>query len=908
MKKSKNNKIPSLANWLITKLLDEEYLEEFLGDLQEMYEERRQEKNTLYARFFYWIDAFHLLFGFTSFKIFKSQHTNWMLKNMFKIAWRNALRQKQYTALNLLGLTLGIATCFVIGLYVHHESTFDRFYENADRIYRVNQPNIWGDWEAISSATGPNVATALKADIPEFEEVTRIANMGYQTVKVVDEKERMMSFQEDAFFLAEENFLNVFSFEVLEGNAEAALKDPSSLIMTRETSERYFGFDDPLGQLVEVRQWDGTWRTFTVGAIIANHPDRSHIQFDMLGSLSSMDDQMKMHGWKWIWTIFSTYVLVQEGTDIAALTDKIQAVPPKWAPPTTEQIFNQTFDEFTAGYSWKLYLQPLKDIYLSAAPDAHNFGPTGNPQFVKLFIAIGLLVLLLSSINFMNLSTARSSNRAKEVGIRKVMGSRRKSLVGQFVFESTLYVFVSTILGLGIVELSLPMFNSLSGTQLELLPYFGNYAFVGLVISFILLLGILAGSYPAFYLSAFNPIQTLKGKVSAGFKGAAVRNGLVVFQFTISIVLIICAVFVQKQLAFTSTIDVGFAKENVLQIHNIEQFGFETEAIKNQLATYPEIVKTGKSFGLPPNIWSGDRYKDAAAGNEVLQFRNVRTEADYLDLLGVEFLDGRNFDEKSPADRLKVILNEEAVRQLGWDVEESPIGKKVALASGDEDEFEVIGVVKDFNFNSLKQKIDPLIIIHQQNNTVWDYGAGLSFYALRLNPGVVKSAGELQKLLDKIKEDLKKIDPAVPFEYSFMDQQFEASFRFEQQIATILNVFTLMAFIIACLGLFGLAAFSAEQRIKELGIRKVLGASVSQLVLLFSTEFTKLILVSVLLASPIAWFLVSEWLKDFAYQTPIDLWVFVAAASGALVISFLTISYQSLSAAYKNPVDTLKSE
>ena len=913
MRKSDKNKTPSLANWLISKYLDDVYLEEFFGDLQEMYEERKAEKNVFYAKLFYWIDAIHLLFGFSSFRIFKPQNNNLMLRNMFKIAWRNALRQKQYTTLNLLGLTLGITTCFIIGLYVHHESTYDTFYDDADRIYRVNQPNIWGDWTAISSTTGPNVATALKTDIPEFEEVTRILSYGDQTVKYEEDSIQLKSFNELAFFLVDENFFDVFSYTEVEGNAKSTLKDANTVIMTQETALRYFGHQDAVGHTINVKLYDGSWQNYSVGAVIANIPEKSHLQFDMLTSLNSIDAQMKRDGWKWIWTGFSTYVKVHEGTDIAALTEKIQAVPPKWAPPTTEQIFNQTFEEFTAGYPWKLYQQPLKDIYLSSEPDVHRFGPTGNPQFVKLFIAIGILVLLLSSINFMNLSTARSANRAKEVGIRKVMGSRRNMLIKQFVFESTLYVFASTLAALILVELTLPIFNSISGKHIELWALLQQPIAIGLILLFIISLGVIAGSYPAFYLSSFNPIETLKGKVSAGFKGSKIRNGLVVFQFTISIILIICTFFVQKQLAYTSTLDVGFAKDNVLQLHHIEQLGFDTEALKNQLSAFPEVKNIGKSFGLPPNIWSGDRYKSTEPESEVVQFRNVRTEADFLDLLGLEFIAGRNFNEENSSDKLKVILNEEAVKQIGWGKKDtyntnSPIGKKIAIASGSEDEFEVIGVVKDFNIHSLKQKIDPLIIINHQNDKVWDYGAGNSFYSLRLNPDVVKDKGDLEALLDKIQKVIKNMDSSVPFEYSFMDQDFEETFRFEQKMATILNIFTIMAFTIACIGLFGLAAFSAEQRLKELGIRKVLGANVSQLVLLFSSEFTRLILVSILLASPIAWFLVNEWLKDFAYRTPIEIWVFIFAAFSALIISILTISYQSLTAAYKNPVNTLKSE
>ncbi|WP_106791547.1 ABC transporter permease [Aquimarina sp. Aq78] len=835
-----------------------------------------------------------------------------MIKNYIKIAWRNAIRQKQFTILNILGLSIGIGTCFIIGLYIHSEMTYDTFHDKADRIYRVNQPNIWDDWNEISSATGPNVAIALREDAPEFEEVTRLLRTGTQIVRSKHNEEASL-YSEEQYFAAEENFFNVFSFKFLQGDSNTALSEPMSMVMTKKTAERYFGTENPIGKTVEVKDYDNSWKTYTVKGVLDDVPYKSHIQFDMLVSLKSHSEMMQRNGWKWIWTAFSTYGLVKEGTDIAAFSEKIQAIPPKWAPPTTERIFNQTFKEFTAGHDWTLYLQPLREIYLSEAPSVHSFGPTGNPMFVRIFGAIGVLVLILSSINFMNLSTARSSKRAKEIGVRKVLGSKRKALIKQFVLESTLFVLIGTVFALIFVQLSLGVFSTIADVQLELIPYLGNPIFLAIVLLFILGLGLISGSYPAFYLSMFQPIETLKGKVSTKFKGKGIRNGLVVFQFTISIALVICTLFVQKQLAYTSSLDLGFEKDNILQIHNIEQIGFDTEALKTRLISNPAFSKVGKSFGLPPNIWSGDRYKTLGANDQVAQLRNVRTEEDYLDVLGVEFVAGRNFDSSRPTDKYKVILNEKAVKTLGWGNQESynadsPIGKILALASGSEDQFEVMGVVKDFNINSVQQEIAPLVIIHHQNDKVWDYGAGLSYYSMRLNPVVVKNPDDLQKLIESIKEDIAQIDPSVPFEYSFMDQDFENTFVSEQRMGIILSVFTIMALLIACLGLFGLAAFTAEQRIKELSIRKVLGAKVSELAFLFSSEFTKLVLISIILASPIAYFLVNEWLKDFAYRTPIDSWVFIVAAISAFVITLATVSFQTIKAASSNPVKNLRAE
>lgn len=914
---SSKTKNPAFANWLISRLIPSSQLEEFLGDLQEIHEERLEMYGKFRALFHFWIDAFHLLIGFSSLRLFKTQNNStMMLKNMIKIAWRNAIRQKQFTVLNLLGLTIGIATCAVIGLYVYDESTYDEFHTNGDRIYRVNQPNIWGDWTEQISTTGPNVATALKEEIPEFEQVTRLLSLGSQTVSSGVRGENTTVFKEQRFYAAEENFFDVFSFEFLVGDINTALDEPMNMLLTHETAKRYLGRDyspeEAIGKNIEVKDYDGSWATYTIRGILADLPEKSHIQLDMLVSVKSFPEMMQAHGWKWIWNAFATYALVVEGADVPAVIAKMQALPSKWAAPTTEQIFNQTVEEFTGGLPWRLELQPLNNIYISGSP-SNSFGPTGNPQFVKIFGAIGLLVLILSSINFMNLSTARSSNRAKEVGIRKVLGSERKALLYQFILESVLFAAFSTMLAFSVVYFSLDAFNNLADKNIELLAHLSNPIFYGIIIAFILIIGVIAGSYPAFYLSSFKPIETLKGKIGAGFKGKGIRNGLVIFQFTISIALIVCTFFVQKQLSYTSSLDVGFAKDNILQIHNIEQMGFNTEKLKTRLETNPTFTKVGKSFGIPPRVYSGDRYKVPGAESEVFQLRNLRTEEDYIDLLDLQFVAGRNFESSRPNDKYKVVLNEEAAKTLGWGTQESyvndsPIGKKLALASGDEDEFEVIGVVKNFNFTSLKQEILPLVMIHHLNDKVWDYGGGLSYYSMRIDPAKVKNADDLQLLIEDVQSELAQVDGSIPFEYSFMDADFETTFRSEARMGKILNLFTFMALVIACLGLFGLAAFSAEQRTKELGIRKVLGAKVSELVFTFSTEFTKLILIAILIASPIAYFLVDSWLADFAYRTPIDLWVFAAATIAALVIAIATISFQSLRAANRNPVETLKDE
>lgn len=900
-----------LADGLLTRWLHTSYVEEFLGDLDEMYQERRDAKGWLVAEIMYVVDALHLIAGFSSTRAKTKSHSTMFIGNMLKITWRNAVRQKQFTVLNLSGLTLGIATCVAIGLYIYDETTYDTFHPNGDRIYRVNQPFIWGDWNEQFPATGPGVAEALKSEIPELEEVTRILNVGDRMVRV-SHKDQTSVFTETRFFYTDYNFLTVFKFPFIKGSRARSLVEPNSVVLTASTAKRYFGDDDAVGRTIEIKWNDGTYTQCSVTGVVADLPHRSHLQFDVLCSLSSVR-QMEDHSWKWIWTAFSTYVVVREGTDMASLTEKIQLLPPRWAARTTKEVFNQPFDEFVAGKKWTLYLQPVRDIYLARSPDSNRFGPMGNPQFVLIFGVIGALVLALSCINFMNLSTARSGNRAKEVGVRKTLGSQKSALVRQFIFESIAYVTVATVAALIIVQLSLNAFNVMAERQLVLIDHFTNPYFAGSLIAFILILGAAAGSYPAFYLSAFKPAETLKGRAMSGLKNKGIRNTLVVFQFTVSIALIICTIFVQKQLSYVGRLDLGIAKDNILQISNMAQLGGKLDAFREKLKANPVFTDVAKSHSLPPYVWDGDRYRADGPDKPVQDLASMRIDESYLPLLKVEFLAGRNFDAGNVTDRHKVIINEECARVLGFGtrdrwVDDSPVGKFIVQAFGTEEKLEVIGVVKDFNFNSVKQRILPLLIMHEDNDKHWSYGSGPAFLSLRLNPASVSNRDDLQDAIDDVKAALAEVDPSVLFEFSFLDQEFENTFRSERRLSVILNLFTGLAITIACLGLFGLAAFSADRRKKELGIRKVHGASVSQLLLVFSAEFTKLVLIGIVLAVPIAYFATDYWLSSFANRTPIEVWVFVTAGVSALMIALLAVGHQSLAAANNNPAEVLKSE
>lgn len=905
-------KPPKLALWLLNKLLGAAYAEELHGDLQEVYEDRVLAKGKPYARLMYWVDSFHLLMGFSRFRDPLKIH-NFMIKNMFKIAWRHAIRQKRYTLLNTLGLTLGVLTCFVIGLFVHQEQSYDTFHHDHELIYRVNQPNIWGAWDETIPSTGPNVAVAMREDLPEFEEVTRLMLVGDQIVRTSTGSNSYQYHEELELYAAEPNFFDVFTFPVIAGAPKGSLDDPYTLAITQRTAKRYFGERNALGQTIELKEWDGSWQPYTVTAVLVNPPQNSHIQFDMLMSFASHSEMLATHDWKWIWTVFGTYGKVRPGTNIAQLTEKMQALPKKWAVTTTERIFDQTLEEFTEGHDWTLSLQPLTDIYRAGVPEGHPFGPTGNPELIRILTAVGFLVLLLCSINFMNLTTARSANRAKEVGVRRVMGSLRGHLINQFIFESILHVALSTVTALLLLHLGIQAFNELAETSLSAAPYLNSPAFYGLVLSFTLALGVLAGLYPALHLSGFQPIDSLKGKVRQGLKGKGLRNGLIVVQFSLSIVLIIGTLFVQKQIAHSTRVDVGFAKDNILQIHNIARLDEQDQVLFDQLNQFASVTQVSKSFGVPPYVQTGDRYQPIGNGTPAIQLHNLRVDEAYLELLGVNFIQGRNFDLSHGTDKYGVVLNEAAVKALGWGTpdtwaEDTPIGKRLALPGGAEGEMEVIGVVKDFHFQSVQQSVEPLVILSDQNDWLWDYNRGLSYFSLRLNPQQVTNLAEMQQVIDQIETAFKAIDPSIPFEYSFMDESFEATLATEMQLVRVLKVFTLMALFIAGLGLFGLATFATQQRSRELSIRKVLGARVSQLVFNLSSEFTRLILLSIAIAVPIAWWLVDQWLTNFATRTSIGIGVFVLAGVGALLVGFLSVGSQSLTAARKNPTENLHGE
>ena len=809
-----------------------------------------------------------------------------------KLALRKLSRQKFFSILNILGLSIGICSCLLIFMYVQDEMSYDQFHEKSDRIYRLNQSNIWSESRELIAATGPPLAEALRIEFPEIESVVRINTAGDFIVKYIENGRVQKSFDESRLMAADTGFFQMFSFELLEGDPETALANPGSLVLTEETAERYFEEENALGKILLIGDDE---RPFQVTAVVANLPEQSHFQFDMMASMN-LDPGVKEFAWSWVWTHMSTYVLLKEGASIQSLREKLPIIPPKYAQNTLELVFGVNYEEFVKeGNSWELALQPLADIHLYSGNIAGDrLGVQSDIQYIYIFSIIGLLILLIACINYMNLTTAHAAKRAKEVGVRKVLGSFRKQLIGQFLAEAIMISVFAMMLALLLTELILPVFNAFTSKALSL-SILNSPALLGGLIMLTLFIGLFSGSYPSFYLTAFKPVEVLKGKIQTGSKSGWMRNGLVVFQFGISVILISCTLFVYQQLTYSRARQLGFQKENVVLIPHVERLGTQADAFKEAIKNHAATVNAGVSTSSPPFVYNQDLYKPWGSQEAVIPINSLVADDDYLHTLGFEKVDGRFFSKDHPNDINGVVLNEKAVRELGW---ENPVGEYLAYGSN-ETKFEVIGVMKDFHFQSLHNPIEPFALFHLKGES-WR------------NPTRILSirfqTEDLPAYLAMLKEKWAGFAPNLPFDYSFLDSDFQSQYQAERQQARLFSIFTGLAIFIACLGLLGLATFTAEQRAKEIGIRKVLGASVGHILGLLSKEYAKLIAIACLLAVPISWYAMQNWLENFSYHIDLNVQTFVLAGVLALITAAIAVSYTALKAAHTDPVTVLKDE
>lgn len=810
-----------------------------------------------------------------------------MLKNYLLTASRILIRQKAYSAINIFGLTLGIACSLLILLYIADELKYDRFHTDSGRTYRVGFVGKFQDTEIYSAQAGAPLSRALMEEVPQVESTIRLQKWNTYPVRF-EEK----AFTEKGFIAADSNFFEFFNFKLIAGNTKDALRGPNKAVITENAARRYLdykgpGDNSPIGKLF-VGGSAGEL-TFEVSGIAENPPTQSHIQFDFVLSLDSSPDARNEI---WVNASYLTYFKIKPNAQVADVKSQLDYFVEKYMGGDIEKYLGVTMEQFRAqGNTIGFIIQALPDIHLySRLRD--DITPPGSIQYVYLFGATAIFIILLACINFMNLSTARSANRAKEVGIRKTIGAVRQRLIGQFLMESYLYVIIAVIIALAVVSIALNSFNLLAGKNLTVGMMYSPF-FVGGLAAFIVLLGLIAGSYPAFYLTAFKPAEVLKGKIRAGMKSSGIRNVLVVFQFFISIALIISSMIVYKQLNHLQKVDIGFNKANLLNLLHTINLNPNAEAFRNELLQHTEIVGASYANRLPPNLDWNSVFRPEGNEQDHL-FYMYFADQDHLKTMGYTMTRGRFFSRDFPSDSTAVILNEAAAKQLGW--QEDFEGKSLVgyFNSPEGTTVRVIGIMKDFNFESLKNTVKPMAIL---------LGPSPNYeMAIRVTPG---NTQEKIKIIESL---WKKYAPQAPFEYSFLDENFDAQFRAEQRMGNIILIFTCLAVLIACLGLYGLASFTAEQRSKEISIRKVMGATVGQMMVLLSKDFTKLVVISFLIAIPFTWYAMNQWLQGFPYRIGFDAFAVLIAGVLSVAIAIFTISFQALKAAMGNPVNSLRSE
>ena len=815
------------------------------------------------------------------------------------------MKQKLPTTLNIVGLAVGITVCLIIGLYVQDELQYDQFHENADQIYRVDMSYIWGDTDERFGSTPAPAAELLANEFPEITSAVRIFTSGLLFITPNAEHRQLKSFEEENALGVDSTFADIFTLNTLAGDVSKALSKPNTAILTEATAQRYFGEEAALGQLLTL-EVGANKQTVEVGAVVESFPDQSHFQFDLLLSMTTFPE-VERREWSWIWTGFATYIKVKEGVDIQNLADKVKSLPAQYAGSSLERIYGYSFDDYQKqGKKWELFLLPLTDIRLFSNNSSSRLGPTGDINNVYLLITIALLVMVLAIVNFVNLSTARASQRIKEVGIHKTLGSGKPQLISLFLLESLLMGGLAMIIALGLTELLAPFFNQISGKHLSLLAS-ADVSFFLLLIGFVLIISLLAGGYPAFYLTSFQPVKALKQKVvtGKGTQAIVMRNGLVAFQFIISIGLIVFTLVIHRQLHFTQHMKLGFASDNLIVLHYAERAPNEGEQLINQLRRDSRITSVASTSAMPPTVWNEDNFSPYGNTETSAPINTIVADAHFLPTMDIELQAGRNFIEGSASDRQTVVLNEAAVQSLGWSIDpESPefaIGKYLQHT---DQLFEVIGVTSDFHFQSLHQQIVPLAIFFE-GASMWT--SNRKFIALKPQEQS-RGVEQIQQLLTETEEKWQAQAPETPFTYSFLDDDYFRQFEAEKRLGQVFTYLTAIALFIACMGLYGLITFVAERKRKEIGIRKVLGASVQQIFAQISSSFSRLVLLALFIASPLVWYITNQWLQTFTYRTDIPIWLFLIAGGSVLLISMISVSYQSLKAALANPVDSLRNE
>ncbi|MBN1273575.1 MAG: ABC transporter permease [Candidatus Aminicenantes bacterium] len=864
-------KLPRFAAFLLKKSLPKEEILYLYGDIKEIYFDLAASKGRLAARLWLWSQVFLSSPRFIRYSL--SRRTN-MIKNYLQAALRSMKKQKGITFINLAGLALGMACCLLILSYIRSEKSFDTFHKNADRIFRVSTVlEVRGDFARIAVSNHP-IGPTLMRDYPEVESAVRIRPLEGRTLVAFDEKQ----FLENEVMLADNTLFDVFTFPILSGDRHTPLAKPHTAVLTRSTAEKYFGNEDPIGRTLHVNDESD----FMVTAVIEDIPALSHIQFDIAFSFETFYLDRPEQRDRWLGDINNyTYILLRNASEAG----KVEAL----FPGLIEKHMGRVLKAVNA--ECEFFLQPLTRIHLHSNIQG-EIGRRGNIAVISIFAAVAAFILLIACFNFMNLATARSTQRAREVGLRKVLGSDRRQLIAQFLFESTIMSFTALLAALLFVKAAEPLFRSLTGTAISV-GLFDLIWLVPALIGFAFLVGILAGAYPAFYLSKFRPVYTLKGYLKSGKGGSRFRSLLVVTQFIVSIILIIGTIVVQRQLQYMKNKHLGFNKEQVLvlQVRNDSVIEF-FPSVKADLRQIPGVLQVSACSHIPSH---GARHNaflpEGFHLKESLMLGAISVDKDFFDTLGIELAAGNSFDRDLAQGLPRAaLINEKAAQRIGW---ENPVGKNIRELSGAVKKT-IIGVVKDFHTTSLHQVIEPLFIEFEPSL--------FHLFVVRLH------SENIPQTMASIEKTWKKWETSGAFEYYFLDQAFDNQYRSEERLGTLFSSFTLLAVFIACLGLFGLAAHAVEQRTKEIGIRKSLGATMGKVSVLLTKDFIRWVLIATVIAWPIAYFAMNKWLQSFAYRVDLGVFPFMLGAAAALAAALLTVGFKSLKAARTNPADALRYE
>jgi putative ABC transport system permease protein len=858
---------PRIGEWILKRLYHDNGKHTHLGDFAEIYSGILAEKGRFRAAAWYWAQILCSLPGFVANKVYWSLS---MLRNYAVISYRNAIKNPGFSLIALLGLAVGLSCFILILAYVRFEMSYDSFHEKHDRIYRIISTDSSPQMNAsvFRAYNADPLAASLRNDYPEVLQVARFYPFRNTAVLKAADK----AFTESGYF-TDGSLLDILSFPLLRGDRSKVLSAPGSIVLTETTAQKLFGDKDPIGQLVSFRMRRGQ-ADLNVTGVVEDPPRNSHLHFDFLISLASMEadksNSYMFDNWN-VWN-FHIYVELTEAGLQKSMEEKLTASVRKLRPEAEKSAL-------------QFALQPVTDIHLRSNIEG-ELSTNNEIRYIYLFLTIAVLILVIAAVNYMNLVTARSSTRAREIGIRKVTGANRRQLFQQFLGESVVFALLALVLSLAIVRLALPRFGAIAGVDIRPADL-AEGPFLLLVLGAALLTGILSGAYPALILSAFHPVRVLKDLAASGKKGARLRNLLVVGQFTASIVLIVCAVIVANQLRFIRSQRLGFDREHVVIVPLRErEASAKAGAIKTELLRHPEIESVSQTSALPTKIRSrmiNNKLVSDQGETVQLDYHFDYVDEDFLEAFRISLVSGRNF---LPEDKNVVLINETMAKKVGWS---DPLNRGISAREGSD---RIIGVVKDFYFDSFHSSLEPMVLYFERGDNL----------AIRIRPGDVQSRVAL------IKDIFERNAGSQPWEFSFYDDEFNALYRKEQRTGEIFGAFAGLAVFIAGLGLLGLAAFAVERRTKEIGIRRVLGASAPHLAFRLGREFLGLVLIANVIALPIAYFAMSRWLQDFAYRIGLTAWPFLLAGAGALVFAFLTVSTQTFRAASANPVETLRYE